>query len=346
MKGRFSRIMGCAAVTLVIAVCLCAVFERARGCLPLADDTATAAGLLSFANGRSDSADKASETPKPKAVPTEGETVNTTRTLPSSHTGNSYPVTEINLSDGNESVGNLHIKNSTGYTPDYAAALSGELPFSLDDSRRVQVLIYHTHTCESYMTEDSGVYYEDFYPRSRDPLMGVCAVGEAVTRMLKARGIGVVHDTTLHDYPSYDGSYDRSYDTVSAYLEKYPDIKVTIDLHRDSMTADDGTKYKPTFTYEGHKAAQLMIMTGHDDGDGRIPMWEENLVFALQLQQKCEELYPGITRPLNFGDFVYNMDVNNGSLLIEVGTDANTAEEAVRTGEMLGNALAALLQKG
>ena len=109
------------------------------------------------------------------------------------------------------------------------------------------------------------------------------------------------------------------------------------------MTADDGTKYKPTFVHGGEKAAQIMIMTGYDT-EGSFDFWDENLIFAMQLQKKCEDLYPGMTRPLNFGEYTYNMNFNNGSLLIEVGTDANTVEESRRSGEYLANALSSLLK--
>ena len=86
-------------------------------------------------------------------------------------------------------------------------------------------------------------------------------------------------------------------------------------------------------------------MSGYDES-GDFPFWNENLIFAAKLQKECEDSFPGMTRPLYFGEFSYNMDFNNGSLLIEVGTDANTVDEAAYTGELLGNALSSVLQKG
>ncbi len=256
-----------------------------------------------------------------------------------------YKISEINISSGNVSHDNIEINNSTAYNIDVENMLSAPLPFEVKDTREAQVLIVHTHTCESYMDKDDGYYYESFYPRTTDNSSNVAAVGEAIANSLKAHGVGVVHAVTQHDSPSYDGAYDRSYDTIMQYLDRYKEIKVVLDIHRDSMTQDDMTKLKPTFTHNGKKAAQIMIMTGHDDGDNEFPMWESNLNFALKLQQTCEDMYSGMTRPLNFGDFTYNMNVNSGSLLIEVGTDANTLSEAVRSGEMLGNALSQVLQK-
>ncbi len=251
-----------------------------------------------------------------------------------------YPISEQHLGNENSKI---DVANSTPYEMDTQSLISQKLPFEIKDTRQVQVLIVHTHSCESYMDSDDGYYSESFYPRTTDNDRNVTAVGKVIADTLKENSIGVVHCDTRHDYPSYDGAYSRSYDSITQYLEKYDEIKVVLDVHRDSMTADDMTKIKPTFTYKGKKAAQVMIMTGYSE-DGSFPTWKENLSFALKLYDECESLYEGMMRPLNFGEFTYNMNVNSGSLLLEVGTDANTLDEALRTGKMLGNALSRVLQ--
>ena len=254
-----------------------------------------------------------------------------------------YPVYTQNISDGEIEYDCFYVNNSTDYAIDVEQELKQKLGFTIDKSPEVQVLIYHTHTGESYLDRDVGYYYSDYYPRTQDSRYNVTQVGEAISAALRDEGIGVVHDTAIHDN-TYDGSYDRSRATVDSYLEKYPTIKVTLDIHRDSLGADD-YKVKPTFTYDEAQGAQIMIMSGCDyDGGYGFPDWEQNLRFALKLQQKCEKNYPGMTRPLYFGEFVYNMNVNTGSLLIEVGTDANTLDEAVYSGKLLGKALAQVLQ--
>lgn len=339
-----------AVLVCVALVCSCCLSLAVRGAAvrrSLGDDAAYLAAFLSFSNGDYLSSPESAEPTVSKPLTADERAEETSARLDediSSRGGAVYPVVETTLTAGNMSFENISLKNTASYTPDVSALLESSLPFEVSANHRVQVLIFHTHTCESYMTEDAGYYYEDFYPRSTDGELGVCAVGEALADALKARGIGVIHDETLYDYPSYEGSYDRSFAAASAYLEKYPEIKVCIDLHRDAMTADDNTKYKPTFTYDGKKAAQIMIMSGHGDDGGSFSFWRDNLTFAVKLQKTCEDMYPGMTRPLYFGDFTYNMNLNSGSLLIEVGTDANTVEEAVRSGSYLGNALAALLK--
>ena len=350
MKKHWKTAAAVGMLTLLMAVCLSMAVYRASSCMVLADEAAILSGKLSFVNG---SADRAEQTQATEAVVKEpARPLAETPTAPAetaekpqdnTHEGDALPVKELKITNGNMTYDNFMIRNTTAVDLDVESLLSAEMPFTLEDNHEVQVLVYHTHTCERYLTEDNGEYYSDYYPRSTDGDLGVSAVGEKIVETLKAHGIGAVHDTTLHDYPSYEGSYARSWETVCAYKEKYPSIKVTIDLHRDSMTTDEGVKYKPTFEHDGEKAAQIMIMAGCD-GEGGFDFWDENLIFAMQLQKKCEDLYPDMTRPLNFGEYTYNMNFNNGSLLIEVGTEVNTVEEAVRSGEFLGAALSDLLR--
>ena len=331
----------------IVGLAVMCVFNRVKQTDGMYDTVALMSALTIMPNGSFGIAQQEKE---PEAKKAKNTTTPTSKPQKVTDTSvdkdeQTYKISEINISSGNVSHDNIEINNSTAYNIDVENLLSAPLPFEVKDTREAQVLIVHTHTCESYMDKDDGYYYESFYPRTTDNSSNVAAVGEAIANSLKAHGVGVVHAVTQHDSPSYDGAYDRSYDTIMQYLDKYKEIKVVLDIHRDSMTQDDMTKLKPTFTHNGKKAAQIMIMTGHDDGDNEFPMWESNLNFALKLQQTCEDMYSGMTRPLNFGDFTYNMNVNSGSLLIEVGTDANTLSEAVRSGEMLGNALSQVLQK-
>ncbi len=254
-----------------------------------------------------------------------------------------YPVYEEQYG----TAGEITIKNSTNYTIDIEKQLSKSLPFEITDTSQPQVLIVHTHASEAFLQEDVGYYYEDYTSRSLDDNLNIISVGEVLTNSLNDRGIGTLQSLVHHDSPTYNGSYDRSEKTINEYLEKYPSIKVVIDLHRDAIGygGEDG-KYKPTFVVDGKKAAQIMVMTGYDPtGAYGYENWEDNLGFALKIQETAEKLYPGMTRPLYFGDFAYNMYINSGSLLVEVGTDANTLEEAQYTGELLGDVLAEVLKQ-
>ena len=249
-----------------------------------------------------------------------------------------YPVKEISITKGTESFGNIQIKNSSSFEPDIEKELNSKLGFTMEKSDSPQVLIYHTHTGESFLTYDTGYYFESFYPRSDDKTKNVCAVGEEIAKQLNAAGIVTIHDTTVHDY-TYSGAYDRSMATIQKYLKKYPTIKVVLDIHRDGIGTDD-ERCKPVCTVKNKKAAQIMLLAGYNyDGCEEFSNWEYNLRFALRIQKQAEEMYPGIMRPLYFADFMYNMNANTGSLLIEIGADSNTVEEVRYSGYLLGEVL-------
>lgn len=344
------KVFLCGFLSLVICLfsCVC-VKNRVFSCFDVKGDIITAATFSVFPNYKREQTQTDNEktrldnAKKNKDRDSSEKQAETVKNSPSKKDEVTYPINEMHLNSGDFSYDNFQIKNTTSYDMDVESLLNSDLPFDFKDTRQAQVLIVHTHSCESYMDSDEGYYSESFYPRTTDNEKNVVAVGKVIADTLKENSIGVIHATTQHDNPSYDGAYSRSYDTIMSYLEKYSEIKVVLDIHRDSMTADNMTKIKPTFEYKGKKASQIMIMTGHNT-DGSFETWEDNLKFALKLQSQCETMYEGMTRPLYFGDFTYNMNVNSGSLLIEVGTDANTLEESLRTGKMLGNALSKVLQ--
>ena len=250
------------------------------------------------------------------------------------------PVEEIRL-EGGQQVGNFFVKDTTGSGTDLAAELLEDPAVHLKGDGSVEVLLYHTHTSEAYMEEHLGFYYTDMQTRTQNQDMGVVAVGEELKKALEAQGIGVVHDTTVND-TQFNGSYARSWEVLQNNLAQYPTIQVTIDLHRDSMTTQEGVKYKPTAAVNGRKAAQFMIVAGcdADGGWGDFPDWRENLRLALRVQQSAAGLYPELARPLNFSNNKYNMNATKGSLLIEVGTEVSTVSEARYTGRLLGDILA------
>ena len=255
------------------------------------------------------------------------------------------PVITSQYGESSVSCSNFYIKDSVGPGTDFESLLRLPLGFEMEDTNEPQVLIFHTHTTESYLEYDEGYYHESFYPRTQDNSKNMVSVGEMLADSLRKHGIGVIHATEAHDYPEYTGAYDRSWETITRYVEEYPSIKVVLDIHRDSIAGDDGSKIKPTFEVNGQKAAQIMIMAGCDPSNEMgFPDWEYNLRFALKLQECAENMYPGMTRPLYFGYFAYNMPISRGSLLIEVGTDVNTVYEAQYTGKLLGNVLAKVLQ--
>lgn len=257
-----------------------------------------------------------------------------------------YKIIESQFSSSGSKYGNFHVKNISGVEINIEKELSFPPDVHIKNNNDVQVLIYHTHTSESYLRKDQGFFYESYYPRSTDSNINVTRVGDAITKKLTEHGIVTIHDTTYHDVPTYQGSYSRSYKTIKSNLEKYPSIQVTIDIHRDSLGNREHGKVKPTFKINGTKAAQIMVITGCDkDGSIGFPDWQHNLRFALKVQQKCESMFPGLTRPMFLGNVKYNLNLCHGSILIEVGSDVNTLDESIYSGTLLGEALANLLKE-
>lgn len=209
------------------------------------------------------------------------------------------------------------------------------------------VLIFHTHTTETYEILDRDFYAVGHKTRSNDSKINMVRVGEEIVKEIESAGYKIIHDKEIHD-GTYNGAYAHSRKSVEKYLKEYPSVKVVLDIHRDAIQRSDGTKIKPTATVEGKKAAQIMIISGCQEEGGPIegfPDWKKNLIFAVELQSTLEELFAGITRPLYFSPRKYNMDLTACSLLVEVGSDANTLDEAVYTGRCLGKAVSKILEK-
>ncbi len=206
-----------------------------------------------------------------------------------------------------------------------------------------QVLIMHTHESESYEMEIRDFYDKDFTCRTTDDEKNVAAVGDAIAKELENAGISVYHDVTKHDYPSYNGSYDRSRETVEKILAENPSIKIVLDIHRDAIERSDGTRIAPRTEIDGNPAAQVMIIACCDDGSGNIPNYRENFLLASNLQEEICSTYPTLARPILFDYRSYNQDLTTGSLLIEVGGHANSLDEAIYSGELVGKSLSEIL---
>ncbi len=239
--------------------------------------------------------------------------------------------------------GGGQVRNLTDMPDSELTALSRMRPdirISADGSP--EVLIIHTHATECFESQDRDWYDSTVSSRSTDPGKNMCAVGREIALKLTESGIGVIHDTTLHDYPSYNGAYDRSRITAAEILKEYPTIKTVLDIHRDAIERD-GVRIAPTTEINGRKAAQIMIICGCDDGTMGMPDFRENFKYACLLQSGFESRFPTLTRPVLFDHRHYNQDMTTGSLLIEIGSHANTLDEAEYSGQLVGEALAEIL---
>lgn len=212
----------------------------------------------------------------------------------------------------------------------------------ITDKSQPTILVYHSHATESYALLDTG-FYMSSDSRSDDISRNMVRVGEELVSYLEKAGFVVLHDKTIHD-TDYNSAYSSSKAVVEKYLEEYPSIEITIDVHRDTITYSDGTKVKPTVEINGKKAAKMMIIAGCEYGSVQnYPDWEYNLRFDLAVQEKLSEMYPDLMRPVLFSQRKYNMNLTHTSFLLEVGTDANTLDEACYSARLFGEALGDLL---
>lgn len=239
----------------------------------------------------------------------------------------------------------LWVMNTTGKTLDLSSLYTDKPTLSVRTDKP-SVLIYHTHTSESYVTLDVGWYPSSYASRSSDCGQNMVRVGEAIVAELENAGFNVIHDKTIYD-TSYNGAYQRSRAQTELYLELYPSIAITLDVHRDALTTNnEQTIIKPVVEVNGKKAAQIMLIAGREGNTiTSFPNWQNNLKFAVQIQNKMNELYPDVMRPLFHCYRMYNMDLTPNSLLVEVGTHGNTLEEAVYSGTLFGRALSEMLKE-
>ena len=245
-----------------------------------------------------------------------------------------------------DSYGNIFLRNITADTEvDIKSILAEDFSIPVTSFSEPLVLIYHTHSTESYYPLDNGTFSSAYPTRNDNKNANMIRVGEEICNILEANGIVTIHDKKIHD-KTYTGAYDKSREEVNRILEKYPSIIITLDIHRDAIYYDDTTRIKPTVEINGKKAAQLMIISGAEGGNvTSFPEWRKNLQFALNLQNYVNTDYPSLMKPVFFCNRKYNMDITPYSLLIETGTDVNTIEEAVYSARLLATSLAKLIRE-
>jgi len=254
--------------------------------------------------------------------------------------------TNINPSDskGYEQAKGIYIKNETKYKVDINALLNESLNMKFAE-KGPQVLIVHTHTSEAYTRTNKNNYKPSDPDRTEDPRYNIVRVGEEIAKHLENKGISVIHDKTIHDYPSYNGSYLKCLETIQSNLKKYPSIRIVLDIHRDGLIFEDGTKLKVTAEINNTKVSQVMLVVGTNEGGLEHPNWKENLKFAIRIQNKMNQLYPKFARPINLRRERFNQHATTGSLIVEVGSNGNTLEESVAAAQYFANALSEVIKE-
>ena len=239
-----------------------------------------------------------------------------------------------------EDAAATQIKYSCSLRPDVERLLLAPLDWDLCGEEPT-VLILHTHATESYTPTAGETYTQSAAFRTLDEGYNMISVGAYLKQLLEAGGIHALQDTALHDYPSYNGSYEDARKAVENYLAEYPSIRLVLDLHRDA-SGDIANQMKTSATVAGKPSAQLMLVMGTNASGQEHPNWQENLSLGLKLQAVLQQKYPGICRPLALRAQRFNQDLSPGALLIEVGAAGNTRREALTAVEALAEGILAL----
>ncbi len=241
------------------------------------------------------------------------------------------PITE----SYNAEYGKVKIKNQTTYnlTPEI---LKPDIAIN-----NKNILIFHTHSCESYTPSEKYSYTQTGNYRTTDLNYTVTRVGTELENYLKQYNLNVVHNTSYHDYPSYNGSYTRSLQTVENMLQT-TSSDIIIDLHRDAIGSRPD--YAPTVKIGEDYAAQIMFVIGTNEGGLFHPNWNENLKFAVKVQEKAEEMYPGLFKPIMLTKSRYNQHTGKYANIIEVGATGNTLEQCLTSMKYLSAVMNEILK--
>jgi len=206
---------------------------------------------------------------------------------------------------------------------------------TVSESTSPSILIYHTHTHEAYEQDQSNPYEAIETWRTSDENHSVVRVGAALAEALRSKGCTVIHDTTDHELDDINNSYVRSLETLSSYQQSFD---LCIDLHRDAYSP--GLNMRHT-SDEGKKYAQVMMLIGQGNNypESERPPYKSNLEFAGRITMNMNQSIPGICRNVTVKDGRYNQHIGDKSVLIEVGHNLNTLEEALASIPCLANAI-------
>lgn len=230
------------------------------------------------------------------------------------------------------------IQNMTKLSIDVDALLKE--PLNIKFSRNgPKIMIYHTHATESFIKKLDDLNKKDAPNWSLDPQESVVRVGHELAETLRKKyGYDVVHNGTVHDYPNYDKSYNNAYVTLNNYLKSYPSVKVIFDIHRDGLSRNQ-PKLRLATQIDGKDVAKIMFVVGTNAKRSDHPNWKENLKLAMKLQENLNRQHPGLARHIYISNNVYNQNLTNGSLIIEIGGDGNLLSECLESVKYLAKAI-------
>ncbi len=251
------------------------------------------------------------------------------------------PIVTYDLAHLTQGIGQLN--NETPYKPNINALLGSDVTSKLTEEPLVLVL--HTHASEGYLGE-SATYLEGDLGNltyTQDAEKSVLAVGKAFIAALNKKGITAIHCTVMHDASGLSGSYERAAESIQFFLTHYPSIRYVVDLHRDAIMTAEGEYVRAATEIDGKSVAQILPVVGSDAGGWEHDGWEGNLALALQLRQELNQNDTALCRPAMLRTHTYNQEMAPYAILLEIGTGANSIDEAIAAATLAGEACAKVI---
>ena len=251
------------------------------------------------------------------------------------------PIVTYDLSHLGQGIG--YLNNETAYKPNVNALLKVDV--TVKPTQEPLVLVLHTHTSEGYLGETATYLEGDLgnLTYTKEEERNVLAVGKAFIAALNKNGITAIHCTVMHDESGLSGSYERAAASVEFFLTHYPSIRYVVDLHRDAILTAEGEYVRAATEIDGKSVAQILPVVGSNAGGWEHDGWEGNLALALQLRQELNQNDIALCRPVMLRNHTYNQELAPYAILLEIGTGANSIDEAIAAATLAGEAFAKVI---
>lgn len=251
------------------------------------------------------------------------------------------PIVDYDLAYIGKGVG--YINNETFYKPNVDELL--QINVTAKPTEEPLVLVLHTHTREGYLSENVSYLEGDLgeFTYTEDEERNMLAIGKAFVAALNKNGITAIHCTVMHDATGLSGSYERAAQSIQFFREHYPSIQYVVDLHRDAILTAEGEYVRAATEVAGDRVAQILPVVGTDAGGWEHDGWEGNLALALQLRRILNQNERSLCRPVMLRTHTYNQEMAPYAILLEIGTGANSIDEAIAAAILAGEAFAALI---
>ena len=251
------------------------------------------------------------------------------------------PIVTYDLSYLDRGIG--YVNNKTSYRLNVDELLKMNVSASL--TQEPLVLVLHTHTSEGYLP-NSSLYLEGDLGEityTQDGSRNMLAVGKAFISGLNQKGITAIHCTVMHDELGVAGSYERAAESIRFFREHYPSIQYVVDLHRDAILTAEGEYVRAATEIGENSVAQILPVVGSNAGGWEHENWEGNLSLALQLRRVLNQDDRALCRPAMLKSATYNQEMAPYAILLEIGTGANSIDEAIVAATLAGEAFAQVI---